>query len=70
MENRIKEIRIAKKMTQEDLAKLSGVPRSTIAMLESSSRVPRVDVAAWLARGLGTTIEQVFIVPWNKQEQR
>lgn len=42
------------KLTQEELARASGVPRSTIASIESGvvTRAPRIDTLALLAKGL------------------
>lgn len=62
LESRVKERRIEKNLTQEQLAQMSAVPRSTIANIEDGGRVPGVDIAINLARALETTVEALFIV--------
>lgn len=53
----IKELRIAKGMTQEQLANECGVQRTTITMIELGENKPSVE----LAKKLGT----IFDVAWS-----
>ncbi|WP_087064253.1 helix-turn-helix transcriptional regulator [Intestinibacillus massiliensis] len=63
MKNLIRERRKQLGLTQENLEHLSGIPRSTIANLESDQgRLPNVEVAILLARALKVTVEELFIV--------
>ena len=58
---KIKELRDAKRMTQEELAEKSGVSRGTIVALESGN-VKNTTTATLLklAQGLGTTVDDIF----------
>ena len=61
MKNRIEEIRSAKGIRQEDLAKLMGVSRQTISSLENGRYNPSILLAWKIAKYFGMTIEEVFI---------
>lgn len=49
----IKEMRVKKGMTQEQLSEVSGVKRTTIAMIETGKNVPSIATAKALAKVLG-----------------
>jgi len=61
MENRIEEIRSAKNIRQEELARLMGVSRQTISSLENGRYNPSILLAHKIAALFGMTIEEVFI---------
>lgn len=61
MKNRIEEIRRARNIRQEDLAKCMGVSRQTISSLENGRYDPSIHLAHRIARHFGMTIEEVFI---------
>ena len=61
MKNRIEEIRKARGMNQEELAKALGVSRQTISSLENGRYNPSVELAYKLSKDFGMTIEEVFI---------
>jgi putative transcriptional regulator len=61
MQTRIKEYRIRMNLTQEDLAKTVGVRRETIVFLEQGKYNPSLKLAHDVARGLHTTIDDLFI---------
>ena len=61
MKNRIEEIRNAKGIRQDDLAKLMGVSRQTISSLENGRYNPSILLAHKIAKFFGMTIEGVFI---------
>ena len=62
MGTKIKELREKLKMTQEDLARVSGVSRTTISQLENDDQKPTTTkTLANIARALGTTIDQIFL---------
>ena len=61
MKNRIEEIRKARGMNQEELAKALGVSRQTISSLENGRYNPSVGLAYKLSKYFGMTIEEVFI---------
>ncbi|AHF06216.1 helix-turn-helix transcriptional regulator [Desulfitobacterium metallireducens] len=62
MNNRIRELRKTKNMTQEELAKISGVTRQTINAIENSKYNPTLELAIKLARLLGVHIDELFIL--------
>jgi putative transcriptional regulator len=61
MRNRIEEIRNAKGIRQDELAKLMGVSRQTISSLENGRYNPSIMLAYKISRYFGMTIEEVFI---------
>ena len=61
MKNRIEEIRKARDVNQEDLAKALGVSRQTISSLENGRYNPSIELAYKLSKYFGMTIEEVFI---------
>ena len=61
MENRIEEIRKARGVNQEELAKALGVSRQTISSLENGRYNPSIELAYKLSKYFGMTIEEVFI---------
>jgi putative transcriptional regulator len=62
MKNRIKEFRAKHNMTQEDLAKKTGVRRETILFLEKDKYNPSLKLASDIAKVFGVKIEDVFIM--------
>ncbi len=61
MKNRIEELRNAKGVRQEELAKELGVSRQTISSLENGRYNPSILLAYKVAVFFGLTIEEVFI---------
>ena len=58
----IKKVRLAVGMSQEDLAKASGVSRIAIARYETGERVPSVIIAARIANALGCKVDDLIKV--------
>ena len=61
MNNRIKDLRKEKNVTQEDLAFAVGVTRQTIISLENGKYNASLQLAFKIARYFGTDIENIFI---------
>ena len=61
MKNRIEEIRKARGVNPEELAKALGVSRQTISSLENGRYNPSIELAYKLSKYFGMTIEEVFI---------
>ena len=61
MKNRIEEIRNARGIRQDELAKLMGVSRQTISSLENGRYNPSILLAHNIAKYFEMTIEEVFI---------
>lgn len=55
----IRERRIAKNMSQEDLAGIVGVTRMAICNYEEGKRIPALYDALRIAKALGTTVEKL-----------
>ena len=60
MENRIRELRKAAGLRQEDLARELGVTRQTINAIENNKYDPTLALAFRLAQVLGTTVDLLF----------
>ena len=60
MDNRVRELRTAAGMRQEDLGRLVAVSRQTIISIETGRYNPSLELAWRLARALGVTIEDLF----------
>lgn len=61
MDNRIKEYRKSRNLTQDDLAKAVGVTRQTIISLENGKYIASLFLAFKLAKYFGVNIEDIFI---------
>jgi transcriptional regulator with XRE-family HTH domain len=59
----IRQLREARALTQEQMAKLSGVPRATWAHLESGAANPTLGVLYRVARALQVPLEELIAVP-------
>lgn len=59
----VKQLRLARSFTQEQLARLSGVPRATWANLESGGANPTVAVLLKVAAALQVSIEELLAAP-------
>lgn len=60
MRNRIKALRRARDLRQEDLALAMGVTRQTVIAIENEKYNPSLELAMRLARYLETTVEELF----------
>jgi len=61
MKTRIKEFRVKKNMTQEELANKVGVRRETIVFLEQGKYNPSLKLAHDVAKSLKSSIDTLFI---------
>lgn len=62
MENKVKQARIRNGLSQERLAGLAGIGRSTISNIETGRYIPGVDTALLLAQALRCKVEDIFII--------
>jgi putative transcriptional regulator len=60
LENRVRELREARNLTQAQLADLVGVSCKTINTVENAVFVPSTVIALKLARALGEPVERLF----------
>ena len=61
MENRIRELRKEKKISQEELATMLNVTRQTIISLENGRYNASLTLAYDIAKYFGKSIEEIFI---------
>ena len=59
--NNIKYYREKKKLTQQDLADITGLNRVYICDVESAKRNITIDIMEKLSNGLGIKLEKLFI---------
>lgn len=60
LNNRVKQFRQAKKLSQEDLAKMVGTTRQTIISIEKKVFNPSAKLALLICIALGVKFEQLF----------
>lgn len=60
MKNRIKEMRTALGLTQEELAEQVGARRETVVFLEQGKYNPSLQLAFNVAKALKTTVDKLF----------
>jgi putative transcriptional regulator len=63
LDNRLREARTRRGLTQADLATLVGVSRKTINTVENGIFIPSTVLALQLARALDTSVEALFQLP-------
>jgi len=61
MRNRVRELRLQRGMTQEEVAERVGVSRQTIISIESGRYNPSIVLAYKLARSFSLSIEELFL---------
>ncbi|MBQ1251836.1 MAG: helix-turn-helix transcriptional regulator [Firmicutes bacterium] len=62
MKNKIKKYRLQMGISQQDLANACGVSRETICRIEANRSNPSLVLAYHIARRLGSTVEDVFLL--------
>ncbi|MGA3049907.1 MAG: helix-turn-helix transcriptional regulator [Terracidiphilus sp.] len=58
--NRVKELRVAREWTQEQLAQATGVSRQSINSIERNRYVPSLELALTFARVFACPTDQIF----------
>ncbi|KYN75945.1 transcriptional regulator [Clostridium sporogenes] len=69
MKNRVKELRIASNMTQQQLADLVSVSSRTVISLEKGQYNPSIMLAYKIARVFNTTIEELYCLKENWENE-
>lgn len=64
--NKVYELRIAKKMTQEELARKLSVSRQTVIAIEKGNYAPSVLLALKISKAFGAPVESVFKIAYEK----
>ncbi|NLW17444.1 MAG: helix-turn-helix transcriptional regulator [Firmicutes bacterium] len=70
MHNRVRELRTAMNLTQEELAQLVGVSRQTIISIENGRYNPSIMLAYKIARHFGLHIEEVFLCEKELEQEQ
>lgn len=60
MNEKMKQARLARGLSQADLAKNIGVSRQTINMIENSGYNPTIELCIRICRELGVTLNDLF----------
>jgi len=60
LSKRIKDLRLAKGISQEELAHRSGLSRTGMGLLETGKRWPRLDTLVSVADGLNITVDELL----------
>ena len=60
IDNRVKEYRVARGLTQEELAAEAGVSRQSVISIERGRYVPSLPLALRLARIFACPVEELF----------
>jgi putative transcriptional regulator len=68
--NRVRELRQARQLPQQELASALHVSRQTINSVETGRYVPSLPLALELARFFGLPVEEIFHVAPQDTEQR
>jgi putative molybdopterin biosynthesis protein len=63
LDSSLRELRLGRGWTQEELAELAQISRQSYGAIESGASVPSTEVALRLARALGTTVDRLFRLP-------
>lgn len=61
MKNKIRDLRTARNMTQEELAEIIGVSRQTINAIEKEKFDPSLPTAFKMSKVFGLPIDQLFL---------
>ena len=65
IKNDLKLARVAKGLTQQDLAEMVGVTRQTIGLIEAGNYNPTLKLCLLLAQATGRSLDELF---WIKGE--
>lgn len=58
--SRLRELRLAKNWSLDELCRRSGVSRSNLWAIEVQGRSPTVEIARKIANALGVTLDELF----------
>ncbi len=68
IQNRVKELRVARGWTQEQLANAVGVSRQSINSIERDRYVPSLPLALTFARLFGCSTDEIFTLNGEMRE--
>jgi putative transcriptional regulator len=67
VQNKIRDMRVARDWTQQELAERVGVSRQSIISIEQGHYIPSLPLALTLARLFGCSVDTLF---WLKENTR
>jgi putative transcriptional regulator len=70
LRNRLREHRAALGVNQQELGRLAGVSRQTISLIERGDYSPSVTLALTLAKICHVTVEDIFILEEEKENDK
>ena len=65
----LKQLRQERNLTQEDVAKLTGLTSRYISMIETGCRIPSDRVKSKLAKVYQKKVEDIFLICWEHKVQ-
>ena len=66
--NRVKELRAAKGLNQQELGQMVGASRQTVSLIELGDYNPSVTLALRIARVFGKSVDEVFYLTGEELE--
>lgn len=66
--NRMKELRAAKGLNQQELGQMVGASRQTVSLIERGDYNPSVTLALRIARVFGKSVDEVFYLTGEELE--
>lgn len=66
--NRVKELRAAKGLNQQELGQMVGASRQTVGLIERGDYNPSVTLALRIARVFGKSVDEVFYLTGEELE--
>ena len=70
MKNRIKELRKAKGLRQEDLAAALGVTRQTIIAIDNNKYDPTLELAMRISAFFGVSVNDIFTMERDRAREK
>lgn len=61
MVSKVKEIRKERQITQDYLARMAGISRKYLSLIETNRATPSVDIAVRIADGLSVNVDKIFL---------
>ncbi|MGT2749769.1 helix-turn-helix transcriptional regulator [Streptococcus orisasini] len=68
LKNRLKELRAREEINQTELAKLAGISRQTVSLIERNEYTPSVVIAMKIAKIFHEPVEDVFRLEEDKKD--
>ncbi|HHK5595392.1 helix-turn-helix transcriptional regulator [Streptococcus mutans] len=69
LKNQLKELRARDGINQTQLAKLAGISRQTVSLIERNEYTPSVVIAFKIAKSFGESVENVFSLIEEENEK-